>query len=134
MSLGRIDAGWIGEAGPGPSYLDAGSGGPDSDFTNRNTTFVTWNLLRLGRMLKQVAGCLRVATSDPSGMPGVVSTSRTRSTGSAPSQRPRRSAGMLSARRTASSAATTSKGASRTSAGQSWTVFDAHSTQRATMT
>ena len=26
----------IGEAGPGPSYLDDGSGGPDNDFTNRN--------------------------------------------------------------------------------------------------
>ena len=48
----QADAGWIGEAGPGPSYLDAGSGGPDNDFTNRNTTFMTWNLLHLARMLK----------------------------------------------------------------------------------
>jgi len=40
----QADAGWIGEAGPGPSYLDPGSGGPDNDFTNRNTTFMTWNL------------------------------------------------------------------------------------------
>ena len=24
----QADAGWIGEAGPGPSYLDEGSGGP----------------------------------------------------------------------------------------------------------
>lgn len=24
------DAGWIGAAGPGPSYLDDGSGGPDA--------------------------------------------------------------------------------------------------------
>lgn len=39
----QADAGWIGEAGPGPSYLDTGSGGPDTDFTNRNTTFMTWN-------------------------------------------------------------------------------------------
>jgi multimeric flavodoxin WrbA len=37
----QADAGWIGEAGPGPSYLDAGSGGPENDFTNRNTTFMT---------------------------------------------------------------------------------------------
>lgn len=36
----QADAGWIGEAGPGPSYLDQGSGGPDNDFTNRNTTFM----------------------------------------------------------------------------------------------
>ena len=40
----NADAGWIGEAGPGPSYLDPGSGGPENDFTNRNTTFMTWNL------------------------------------------------------------------------------------------
>jgi multimeric flavodoxin WrbA len=26
----QADAGWIGEAGPGPSYLDPGSGGPDN--------------------------------------------------------------------------------------------------------
>jgi multimeric flavodoxin WrbA len=39
----QADAGWIGEAGPGPSYLDPDSGGPDNDFTNRNTTFMTWN-------------------------------------------------------------------------------------------
>ena len=29
----QADAGWIGEAGPGPSYLDEGSGGPDNDFS-----------------------------------------------------------------------------------------------------
>ena len=50
------DAGWIGEAGPGPSYLDAGSGGPENDFTNRNTTFMTWNLMHLARMLKDAGG------------------------------------------------------------------------------
>jgi len=43
----QADAGWIGEAGPGPSYLDPGSGGPENDFTNRNTTFMTWNLMHL---------------------------------------------------------------------------------------
>jgi multimeric flavodoxin WrbA len=52
----QADAGWIGEAGPGPSYLDDGSGGPDNDFTNRNTTFMTWNLLHLARMLKDAGG------------------------------------------------------------------------------
>jgi multimeric flavodoxin WrbA len=52
----QADAGWIGEAGPGPSYLDAGSGGPENDFTNRNTTFMTWNLLHLARMLKDAGG------------------------------------------------------------------------------
>ena len=52
----QADAGWIGEAGPGPSYLDAGSGGPENDFTNRNTTFMTWNLLHVARMLKDAGG------------------------------------------------------------------------------
>jgi multimeric flavodoxin WrbA len=52
----QADAGWIGEAGPGPSYLDEGSGGPDNDFTNRNTTFMTWNLMHLGWALRQAGG------------------------------------------------------------------------------
>jgi multimeric flavodoxin WrbA len=52
----QADAGWIGEAGPGPSYLDPESGGPENDFTNRNTTFMTWNLLHLARLLKDAGG------------------------------------------------------------------------------
>jgi multimeric flavodoxin WrbA len=52
----QADAGWIGEAGPGPSYLDEDSGGRMNDFTNRNTTFMTWNLLHLARMLKDAGG------------------------------------------------------------------------------
>ena len=52
----QADAGWIGPAGPGPSYLDPGSGGPENDFTNRNTTFMTWNLLHVARMLKDNGG------------------------------------------------------------------------------
>lgn len=52
----QADAGWLGEAGPGPSYLDAGSGGPENDFTNRNTTFMTWNLMHMARMIKDAGG------------------------------------------------------------------------------
>lgn len=52
----QADAAWLGEAGPGPSYRDEGSGGPENDFTNRNTTFMTWNLLHLARMLKDAGG------------------------------------------------------------------------------
>ncbi|MCG6871476.1 MAG: flavodoxin family protein [Gammaproteobacteria bacterium] len=52
----QADAGWIGEAGPGPSYLDPDSGGPENDFTNRNTTFMTWNLMHLARLLKEAGG------------------------------------------------------------------------------
>ncbi len=56
----QADAGWIGEAGPGPSYgdeLDDGThAGLDNDFTKKNTTFMTWNLLHLARMLKDAGG------------------------------------------------------------------------------
>jgi multimeric flavodoxin WrbA len=52
----QADAGWVGEAGPGPSYLDEDSGGPANEFTQRNTTFLTWNLLHLARMLKDRGG------------------------------------------------------------------------------
>jgi multimeric flavodoxin WrbA len=52
----QADAAWLGEAGPGPSYLDPGSGGPENDFTNRNTTFMTWNLLHLARILRDAGG------------------------------------------------------------------------------
>ncbi|MET9666127.1 flavodoxin family protein [Streptomyces sp. NPDC006475] len=52
----QADAGWIGEAGPGPSYLDPGSGGPENDFTNRNVTFMTWNLMHLAAMIKRSGG------------------------------------------------------------------------------
>jgi len=52
----QADAGWLGEAGPGPSYLDPESGGPENEFTNRNTTFMTWNLMHLARMIKDAGG------------------------------------------------------------------------------
>ncbi len=39
-----------------PPQADAGSGGPENDFTNRNATFATWNLLHLARMLKDAGG------------------------------------------------------------------------------
>jgi multimeric flavodoxin WrbA len=52
----QADAAWVGEAGPGPSYRDEGSGGPENDFTNRNTTFMTWNLLHLARMIRDAGG------------------------------------------------------------------------------
>lgn len=52
----QADAGWIGEAGPGPSYLDEGSGGPENDFTQRNTRIMAWNLMHVASMLKQAGG------------------------------------------------------------------------------
>jgi multimeric flavodoxin WrbA len=55
----QADAGWIGEAGPGASYGDEEGGrrvGLDNDFTNRNTTFMSWNLMHLARLLKDAGG------------------------------------------------------------------------------
>ena len=60
----QADSGWIGTVGPGPSYGDTEWKGEklnkpvgfDSDFTNRNTTFMTYNLLHLALMLKQNNG------------------------------------------------------------------------------
>lgn len=60
----QADCGWIGEAGPGASYGDTEWDGKkldppmgyDNDFTNRNTTFMAWNLMHTARMLKDNDG------------------------------------------------------------------------------
>lgn len=61
----QADAGWIGEVGPGPSYLDPGSGGPENDFTNRNTTFMTWNLMHVAAMLDAAGGIPAYGNQQP---------------------------------------------------------------------
>jgi len=72
----QADCGWIGEAGPGPSYGDTqwegkpiGDGGTplgfDNDFTNRNATFMSWNLMHTAAMLKERGGIPAIGnTSD----------------------------------------------------------------------
>jgi multimeric flavodoxin WrbA len=56
----QADAGWIGEAGPGDSYGDLQKDGTrlgfDNDFTNRNTTFMTWNIMHEAKLLKDNGG------------------------------------------------------------------------------
>ena len=56
----QADAGWIGEAGPGASYGDPGEDGKptgyDNEFTQRNATFASWNMLHFARMLKDAGG------------------------------------------------------------------------------
>ncbi len=56
----QADCGWIGEAGPGPSYgdelEDGARAGFDNDFTQRNTTIMTWNLMHLARILRDAGG------------------------------------------------------------------------------
>jgi multimeric flavodoxin WrbA len=56
----QADCGWVGEAGPGPSYGDEQEDGArvgfDNEFTKRNTTIMSWNLIHLARILKQAGG------------------------------------------------------------------------------
>ena len=56
----QADCGWIGEAGPGPSYGDTlddgGHAGFDNAFTRRNLTFMTFNLMHMARMLNEAGG------------------------------------------------------------------------------
>ncbi len=52
----QADSGWIGEVGPGASYLDEESNAKNNDFTNRNTTFMTYNLMHLGKILQSNNG------------------------------------------------------------------------------
>lgn len=55
----QADCGWIGEAGPGPSYGDMVDGEPagvDNEFTQRNTTIMTWNLMHLAKLLTDAGG------------------------------------------------------------------------------
>lgn len=67
----QADSGWIGEVGPGPSYGDnewkgeklEKPVGKDSDFTNRNTTFMTYNLMHLAAMLKANGGYPKLGNS-----------------------------------------------------------------------
>ncbi len=56
----QADCGWIGEAGPGPSYGDEADDGTrvgfDNDFTQRNTTIMTWNCMHIAKMIKDAGG------------------------------------------------------------------------------
>lgn len=56
----QADAGWVGEIGPGASFGDKADDGKvvgfDNEFTQRNTTFMTWNLMHVAHMLKDNKG------------------------------------------------------------------------------
>ncbi len=51
----QTDAYWVGEAGPGPSYLDDGAGS-SNHWTTRNTVLATWNMLHAARRLSDAGG------------------------------------------------------------------------------
>lgn len=52
----QADCGWIGPIGPGPSYGDEREDGSivgaDSEFTQKNTTIMSWNLMHLAQRLR----------------------------------------------------------------------------------
>lgn len=52
----QADCGWIGPIGPGPSYGDERDDGSivgaDSEFTKKNTTIMSWNLMHMAHLLK----------------------------------------------------------------------------------
>ena len=51
----QADSYWVGDAGPGPSYLDDDRGAANH-WTTRNTVFATWNMLHAARRLKDAGG------------------------------------------------------------------------------
>lgn len=65
----QADCGWLGEIGPGPSYGDEVDGSDDpagfaSDFTNRTTTTMAWNLMHLASALRHAGGIPAVGNTD----------------------------------------------------------------------
>ena len=46
----NADTYWVGDAGPGPSYIEAG--GADHDYTKRTTRWMAHNTVHLARILK----------------------------------------------------------------------------------
>lgn len=46
----NADTYWVGDAGPGPSYIEAG--GEDHEYTKRTTRWMAHNLVHLARILK----------------------------------------------------------------------------------
>ncbi len=56
----QVDTGWVGPAGPGPSYGDeSDSGTPvgyDNKFTQQTTKIMSWNLMHLAKMIKDAGG------------------------------------------------------------------------------
>ncbi|MDL4843115.1 flavodoxin family protein [Aquibacillus rhizosphaerae] len=46
----NVDAYWVGEAGPGPSYIE---GGQDNEFTLKNTKTLSYNVMHFAKMLEK---------------------------------------------------------------------------------
>nr|WP_216667850.1 flavodoxin family protein [Sporosarcina jiandibaonis] len=46
----NVDTYWVGEAGPGPSYIDAGQ---NNDFTKKHVEMLAYNTIHMARILKE---------------------------------------------------------------------------------
>lgn len=46
----NVDAYWVGEAGPGPSYIEAGD---ENEFTRQHASIMAYNLIHFAKMLKK---------------------------------------------------------------------------------
>lgn len=46
----NVDTYWVGDAGPGPSYMEAGT---DNDFTKSHVKMLAWNTMHLAKMFKE---------------------------------------------------------------------------------
>lgn len=47
----NVDTYWVGEAGPGPSYIEAN--GSENEFTMQNAKIMAYNLIHFARLLKE---------------------------------------------------------------------------------
>ncbi|WP_431800706.1 flavodoxin family protein [Halobacillus andaensis] len=47
----NVDAYWVGEAGPGPSYLD--EGGQENEFTNKHVEMLAYNTMHLAKIFNE---------------------------------------------------------------------------------
>ncbi len=59
----QADAAWLGKVGPGPSYLDEEADSENHTFTNRNLTFMTYNMMHLAALLKSKNGYSNMGNS-----------------------------------------------------------------------
>lgn len=46
----NVDTYWVGDAGPGPSYMEAGT---DNEFTKSHVKMLAWNTMHLARLFKK---------------------------------------------------------------------------------
>jgi hypothetical protein len=78
-------SGRIGEAGPGPScgdpLEDRRRAGFDCEFTQRNRTIMTWNLMHLAAMLDAVGGYPNEGNDRSVGRPDAGTITKTRNIG-----------------------------------------------------